>query len=254
MSLITIAARVAGKRYAQKPLSERADYWPAKAEVIGQQQQAVPTVNDMTYTVVSEENQSPEDEAEATGFTTIMRSDGKKIHGTYHVSGGEGSLRSGGTWDELSNETELDDETAAKVLMIAQDQFYESEAGAGSLPWNDLISQAKKFTDNGQGGGGEQVGQIDKGEAPHGHSIEEAYNQYVDGCEENGTIPVSYEEFEEDRASFMHGGGGPQVGQIQDRESREPDWCSIHDEKKYERSPGKWYCGECEKERNQQRG
>ena len=32
------------------------------------------------------------------------------------------------------------------------------------------------------------------------------------------------------------------------------DFCDIHFEKKHKRENGKWYCSECEKERNQARG
>ena len=32
------------------------------------------------------------------------------------------------------------------------------------------------------------------------------------------------------------------------------DFCDIHFEKKHKRENSKWYCSECEKERNQARG
>jgi len=82
----------------------------------------------MTYTV----DWNEEDQA---GSVELTRSDGKQIKGTYRVRGGKGSLR-GGSWDNFANTTELDEETARRVLDFAHDLVMRE--GSGPFPWNDL--------------------------------------------------------------------------------------------------------------------
>lgn len=103
----------------------------------------------LTFTIETEEipdEETPPEEGKAMGSVEITRSDGKKITGKYTVEGGVGSLRGGGWWDELENQTELDEETAGKALMIA------AEIWAGDLDyeepytWDKLIKGAQEMT------------------------------------------------------------------------------------------------------------